>query len=105
MNWIKQSIKRALANQSKTIRLPVHIGDKISAMRRVAMKLQAEFGREPTGEELGQELGASARRLAHRAGCGRQEEPNGQQLLTTLGLLALGAMLVRYDRFSISLPG
>src|SRR5438105_9310512 len=36
--WIKQSIKRALANQSKTIRLPVHLVDKISKMRRVAMK-------------------------------------------------------------------
>ena len=50
--WIKQSIKRALANQSKTIRLPVHLVDKISKMRRVAMKLQEEFGREPTDEEL-----------------------------------------------------
>jgi DNA-directed RNA polymerase sigma subunit (sigma70/sigma32) len=50
--WIKQSIKRALANQSKTIRLPVHLVDKISKMRRTAMKLQEEFGREPTDEEL-----------------------------------------------------
>src|ERR1700756_2853754 len=52
--WIKQSIKRALANQSKTIRLPVHLVDKISKMRRTAMKLQEEFGREPTDEELGE---------------------------------------------------
>src|ERR1700685_3544563 len=36
--WIKQAIKRALANQSKTIRLPVHLVDKISKMRRTAMK-------------------------------------------------------------------
>ena len=43
--WIKQSIKRALANQSKTIRLPVHLVDKISRMRRTAMKLQEEIGR------------------------------------------------------------
>ena len=35
--WIKQSIKRALANQSKTIRLPVHLVDKISKMRRVSL--------------------------------------------------------------------
>src|SRR5438874_5150714 len=61
--WIKQSIKRALANQSKTIRLPVHLVDKISKMRRVAMKLQEEFGREPTDEELGEELGISAARV------------------------------------------
>ena len=61
--WIKQSIKRALANQSKTIRLPVHLVDKISKMRRVAMKLQEEFGREPTDDELGEELGISASRV------------------------------------------
>src|SRR6478672_6950154 len=54
--WIKQSIKRALANQSKTIRLPVHLVDKISKMRRTAMKLQEEFGREPTDDELGAEM-------------------------------------------------
>ena len=54
--WIKQSIKRALANQSKTIRLPVHLVDKISKMRRVGMKLQEAFGREPTDEELAEEL-------------------------------------------------
>jgi RNA polymerase primary sigma factor len=61
--WIKQSIKRALANQSKTIRLPVHLVDKISKMRRVAMKLQEELGREPTDEELGEELGISPSRV------------------------------------------
>src|ERR1700690_2026495 len=60
--WIKQSIKRALANQSKTIRLPVHLVDKISKMRRVAMKLQEELGREPTDEELADELGMRAAR-------------------------------------------
>ena len=58
--WIKQSIKRALANQSKTIRLPVHLVDKISKMRRTAMRLQEELGREPTDEELAEELGITA---------------------------------------------
>jgi RNA polymerase primary sigma factor len=62
--WIKQSIKRALANQSKTIRLPVHLVDKISRMRRMAMKLQEEFGREPTDEELAAELSTTASRVA-----------------------------------------
>src|SRR3974390_1548146 len=62
--WIKQSIKRALANQSKTIRLPVHLVDKISRMRRTAMKLQEDLGREPTDDELGGELGISASRVA-----------------------------------------
>src|SRR6202049_1941701 len=48
MWWIKQSIKRALSNQGKTIRLPVHLGDKISKMRRVALQISEELGREPT---------------------------------------------------------
>lgn len=62
--WIKQSIKRALANQSKTIRLPVHLVDKISRLRRVALQLQEVFGREPTDEELAEELGIPAHRVA-----------------------------------------
>jgi RNA polymerase primary sigma factor len=62
--WIKQSIKRALANQSKTIRLPVHLVDKISKMRRTAMRLQEELGREPTDDELAGELRISASRVA-----------------------------------------
>ena len=61
--WIKQSIKRALANQSKTIRLPVHLVDKISKMRRVSMKLQEAFGREPTDEELAGELDMTPTRV------------------------------------------
>jgi RNA polymerase primary sigma factor len=63
--WIKQSIKRALANQSKTIRLPVHLVDKISKMRRTAMKLTEEFGREPTDEELAIELQIPTSKVAH----------------------------------------
>jgi RNA polymerase primary sigma factor len=62
--WIKQAIRRALANQSKTIRLPVHVGDKINHMRRAAVKFQEEFGREPTDEELAEELDTTAYRVA-----------------------------------------
>jgi len=62
--WIKQSIKRALANQSKTIRLPVHLVDKISRMRRAAMRLHEELGREPTDEELAEELDLSPARIS-----------------------------------------
>jgi RNA polymerase primary sigma factor len=57
--WIKQSIKRALANQSKTIRLPVHLVDKISKMRRVSLQMSEELGREPTDDELAEEIGLS----------------------------------------------
>ena len=62
--WIKQSIKRALANQSKTIRLPVHVVDKIFHIRQAAMRLHEELGREPTDEELADELDMTAKRVA-----------------------------------------
>jgi RNA polymerase primary sigma factor len=63
--WIKQSIKRALANQSKTIRLPVHLVDKIARLRKTAMQMQETLGREPTNEELGEALGLPVRKIAH----------------------------------------
>ncbi len=62
--WIKQSIKRALANQSKTIRLPVHMVDKISKLRRVAMAMSEELGREPSDDELSEEIGIDRAKLA-----------------------------------------
>jgi RNA polymerase primary sigma factor len=63
--WIKQSIKRALANQSKTIRLPVHLVDKISRMRRTSMQLSERLGREPSDEELAAELEVPTAKVAH----------------------------------------
>jgi RNA polymerase primary sigma factor len=63
--WIKQSIKRALANQSKTIRLPVHLVDKIGKIRRVAAQMTEELGREPSNEELAEELGLAPAKVAH----------------------------------------
>ena len=64
MWWIKQSIKRALANQSKTIRLPVHLVDKIAKVRRVSLQMSDELGREPTDDELGEEIGIAAEKVA-----------------------------------------
>lgn len=62
--WIKQSIKRALANQSKTIRLPTHLVDKISRMRKVSILLAEELGRDPTDEELALEMEMTIAKLA-----------------------------------------
>lgn len=63
--WIKQSIKRALANQSKTIRLPVHLVDKIARMRKVIASLQEELEREPTNEEIAHEMEMPVNKIAH----------------------------------------
>ena len=62
--WIKQSIKRALANQSKTIRLPVHVLETMLKMRRVSLQMSGELGREPTDEELAEELGISSGKVS-----------------------------------------
>jgi RNA polymerase primary sigma factor len=61
--WIKQSIKRSLANQSKTIRLPVHVVDKVAHIRKAEMKLREALDRDPTDEELADELGINPRRV------------------------------------------
>ena len=63
--WIKQSIRRALANQSKTIRLPAHLVDKISKMRKAERKLVEKFGRDPTNEELAAEVGVTPSTIGH----------------------------------------
>ena len=63
--WIKQSIKRALANQSKTIRLPVHLVDKIAKMRRTSMEIEEEIGRPPTDDELAHVLDMPVNKIAH----------------------------------------
>jgi len=54
--WIKQSIRRAISDQAKTIRLPIHLTDKIARMRRLESQLSEEFGRAPSDDELADEL-------------------------------------------------
>ena len=62
--WIKQSIKRALANQSKTIRLPIHMVDKIAKLRRISSMLAEAYVLEPTEEELCEETGIPRKKMA-----------------------------------------
>jgi RNA polymerase primary sigma factor len=62
--WIRQCIKRALSNQGKLVRLPVHLGEKMSRMRRVAARMSEDLGREPTDDELSVEIGLSAEKIA-----------------------------------------
>lgn len=50
--WIRQAVTRAIADQSRTIRVPVHMGDQINKLLRTSHRLTQELGREPTSEEL-----------------------------------------------------
>lgn len=72
--WIKRAIKSALANQSKTIRLPVKTLEKISRMRRVSAQIGNELGREPTEDELGEELGIATEEVARLKSIGLRPE-------------------------------
>jgi len=63
--WIKQAMRRALSNQSRTIRLPVHIADKMNRLKRLGHSLTDQLGREPTDAELANRCNVSTNRVAH----------------------------------------
>ncbi len=61
--WIRQSITRAIADQSRTIRIPVHMVDTIHKVSRASKQLLQELGREPTTEEIAERFGTTAERI------------------------------------------
>ena len=58
--WIRQAVARALADKARTIRMPVHVVEKLNKIVRVERDLRARLGREPLAEEVGRELGLSS---------------------------------------------
>jgi len=61
--WIRQAITRSIADQARTIRIPVHMVETINKMMRTSRRLMQELGREPTAEEVGKELDIDAERV------------------------------------------
>ncbi len=61
--WIRQAITRAIADQARTIRIPVHMVETINKLVRIQRQLLQELGREPTPEEIGKEMDLSAERV------------------------------------------
>ncbi|MEG0070343.1 MAG: RNA polymerase sigma factor RpoD [Raoultibacter sp.] len=61
--WIRQAITRAIADQARTIRIPVHMVETINKLVRIQRQLLQEFGREPTPEEIGKEMGLPPERV------------------------------------------
>jgi len=61
--WIRQSVERAIMNQARTIRLPVHVGKEYNSMLRTANELRASLGREPTGDEIAVHMGKPGERI------------------------------------------
>jgi RNA polymerase primary sigma factor len=61
--WIRQAINRAIADQARTIRIPVHMVETIHKVSRYQRQLLQEYGREPTADELGEKMGMSAEKV------------------------------------------
>ncbi|HEX9599817.1 MAG TPA: sigma-70 family RNA polymerase sigma factor [Gaiellaceae bacterium] len=63
--WIRQAVARALADKARTIRMPVHVVEKLNKIVRSERKLRAEVGREPTALEIGKDLDLTAEEVEH----------------------------------------
>ncbi|MGC9521039.1 MAG: sigma-70 family RNA polymerase sigma factor [Anaerolineae bacterium] len=87
--WIRQAVTRAIADQSRTIRVPVHMGDQINKMLRISHQLTQRLGRSPTAEELAAELEIPVRKVEQMLDVARRplslEMPTDDEGDSTLG--------------------
>ncbi len=87
--WIRQAVTRAIADQSRTIRVPVHMGDQINKLMRLQQQLAQELGREPTPEELAEAMGIPRARAEQLLQMARQplslETPTDDEEESVLG--------------------
>jgi RNA polymerase primary sigma factor len=87
--WIRQAVTRALANHGRTIRIPAHLGGRISKLYQVAQELEQEFGRQPTAEEIAENMDLPADRVRWMLRTSRQpvhlERPVGDESDAELG--------------------
>ena len=87
--WIRQSVSRAIANQARTIRLPVHMVETTNRVARVSARLSQELGREPLTEEIAQQMGTSVEKIREVLKAGQQtislETPVGEDKDDELG--------------------
>jgi RNA polymerase primary sigma factor len=86
--WIRQAVTRAIADQARTIRVPVHMIELIGDVYRVSRDLQQELGREPEPDEIAAEMGTSAEKVRQIIRAARQpislETPVGEEEESTL---------------------
>jgi RNA polymerase primary sigma factor len=96
--WIRQAITRGIADQSRTIRIPVHMTEKMSGLLRVQRQLTLELGREPTPDEMAAEMGVESDRVYEMLKIGQQpvslETPTGAQGDAEIGELIEDAAAV-----------
>ena len=87
--WIRQAVTRALANHGRTIRIPAHLGGRISKLYQLAQELEQQFGRQPTPEEIAAKMELPAERVRWMLRTSRQpvhlERPVGDESDAELG--------------------
>jgi RNA polymerase primary sigma factor len=87
--WIRQAVTRALADQARTIRLPVHMGESISKINRTASQMEQDCGRPPSPEEIADEMGLKPRRVRWMLKVARRplslQKPVGEEKDSELG--------------------
>ncbi|MCA9959970.1 MAG: sigma-70 family RNA polymerase sigma factor [Chloroflexota bacterium] len=87
--WIRQAVTRALANHGRTIRIPAHLGGRISKLYQVAQELEQEYGRQPSAEEIAECMDLPAERVRWMLRTSRQpvhlERPVGDESDAELG--------------------
>ena len=87
--WIRQAITRAIADQGRTIRVPVHVGDRIREMYKVSRSLEQDLGREPTSEEIANEMSLPPKKVSWLLRVSRRtvslEKPVGEEEDSELG--------------------
>ncbi|WP_343390436.1 sigma-70 family RNA polymerase sigma factor [Candidatus Amarobacter glycogenicus] len=87
--WIRQAITRALADQGRTIRLPVHMGDRIRQLYRTARQLEQKLGRPAQPEEIAESMGLDSLQVRWMLRISRHpvslEQPVGEEEESTLG--------------------
>jgi RNA polymerase primary sigma factor len=106
--WIRQAITRAIADQARTIRIPVHMVETINKLVRIQRQLLQEFGREPTPEEIGERMGMPAERIREIQKISQEpvslETPIGEEEDSQLGdFIEDSAAIVPPDAASFSM--
>jgi len=91
--WIKQAMTRAIANQSRTIRLPIHITDKLNKIKTTTRKLSQQLGRKPTEEEIALQLDITPERLRYIVQASYRAKPKSLNLTIDDNQTELGQML------------
>ncbi len=83
--WVRQAITRAIDDQARTIRIPVHVVETINKLVRVSRRLLQEYGREPTPEEIAREMNLRPDRIRKLIVVGHYQEPSSLDALEDTG--------------------